>query len=120
MVSRDPKSGYKLKFSAGLIWIVLHYPKREQSLFIFGDGSQQKQTFKNIKTNFDFCNLCNCFRLECRTSTSREEARNANELCKQDRYALSKQRKENQQPFHNSTCGYTKYLLINVLTRSVN
>ena len=49
MVSRDPKSGHKFKFSAGLIWIVLHYPKREQSLFIFGDGSQQKQIFKNAR-----------------------------------------------------------------------
>ena len=35
MVSRDPKSGHKFKFSGGLIWIVLHYPKREQSLFIY-------------------------------------------------------------------------------------
>ena len=34
MVSRDPKSGHKFKFSGGLIWIVLHYPKREQTLFI--------------------------------------------------------------------------------------
>ena len=34
MVSRDPKSGHKFKFSGGLIWIGLHYPKREQSLFI--------------------------------------------------------------------------------------
>ena len=49
IVSRDPKSGRKFEFSGGLIWIVLHYPKREQSLFIFGDGSQQKQTFKNAR-----------------------------------------------------------------------
>ena len=52
MVSRDPKSGHKFKFSGGLIWIVLHYPKREQSLFIhlfLGDGSQQKQTFKTAR-----------------------------------------------------------------------
>ena len=33
--SRDAKSGHKFKFSGGLIWIVLHYPKREQSLFIY-------------------------------------------------------------------------------------
>ena len=35
IVSRDPKSGHKFKFSGGLIWILLHYPKREQSLFIY-------------------------------------------------------------------------------------
>ena len=36
----------------GLIWIVLHYPKREQTLFIhlfFRDGSQQKKTFKTVR-----------------------------------------------------------------------